>query len=84
MAYIDLSREKGEKEELTQKKANHQVNSACAILCIDRTLSDFPYERVKDKEYYIDYVKDDSEEECESMILRFIDHLNSIADIITT
>ena len=84
MTYIDLSRKKGEKDELTQEKANHQVNSACAILCIDRTLSDFPYESVKDKEYYIDCVKDDTEEECESMILRFIDHLNSIADIITT
>lgn len=71
-------------EKRTQRRANHQVNSACAILCIDRTLSDFPYDRLKEKEYYIDCVKDDTEEECENLVLRFISHLNSVASIITT
>ena len=46
---------------MTKKKANHQVNSACAILCIDRNLYQFPYEKLEGKEFYIDYVKNDSE-----------------------
>ena len=69
---------------MTQKKGNHQANSVCAILCIDRTLSDFPYKKLKDKECYIDCIKYDTEEECERLILNFIDHLNSLADIIMT
>ena len=42
------------------------MNSACAILCIDCDLYDVPYDKIKEKEFYIDYVKNDSEEECEN------------------
>ena len=81
--YVEVHKSVEQSEKKTQAKANHQINSACAILCLDKTLSDFPYEILKEKEYYIDCVKDDTEEECENLILRFIKHLNSIADIIT-
>jgi hypothetical protein len=77
------TRKKCEKQKITKQKANHQVNSACAILWLDQNLSHFPYDLLKEKEFYIDYVKNDSEEECENLIVRFVEHLNSLADIIT-
>ena len=52
--------------------SNHRVNSACAILVIDDDLYDFPYEKINNMRLYTDYVKDDSEIECENLILRFI------------
>ena len=78
------TRTKQDKPLLARKKVKHQINSACAILCIDQDLYEFPYEKIKDKEFYIDYVKDDSKEECENLITRFIKHLNDLADIVTT
>ena len=53
------TRKKQDRPVATKKTANHQINSACAILCIDQDLYEFPYETIKDKEFYIDYVKDD-------------------------
>ena len=78
------TRKKQDRPVATKKTANHQINSACAILCLDQDLYEFPYETIKDKEFYIDYVKDDSEEECENLITRFVEHLNNLADIVTT
>ena len=70
-----------QKLQVTKRKTNHQIISACAILCIDQDLYGFPFEKINDKESYIDYVKNDSEKECENFITRFVKHLNNLADI---
>ena len=43
------TRKKQDRPVATRKKANHQINSACAILFIDQNLYEFPYEKIKER-----------------------------------
>lgn len=80
---IPICRDSQDERKATTKKSLHQINSVCAVLYLDEGLYNFPYDLLQDKLLYTDSVKDDTENECEDLIMRFMEHLNFISDVIT-